>query len=233
MSAPQQEGHLHGHHVPADFPAPVRALAAVSRFLAVVEGVGIGTSLLALIGLATWQFATRNLRMHGFPSVPAAPDWTDNVLRHSVFLIGFLGAMYATFTTRHLRVDAVTRLASVRGRLLLRLVATAGAIAVCCFIIFAAWEYRASVLEETVQEGQVFTAGRGALIIVVGVAGMLLHFFVQLVIDATYVLGRREVPGWWIAEAVHGGEVDTELIEDLAARPDGDGAGTQAAGANK
>src|SRR6478736_3657281 len=117
-----------GHHVPDDFPAPIRALAAVSRTVAVLEGVGIGTALAALIALALWQFATRNLRMHGFPQVPGAPDWTDNVLRHAVFLIGFLGAMFASYTARHLRVDAVTRLGGVRVRLALRVAGTLGAL---------------------------------------------------------------------------------------------------------
>ena len=49
------------HHVPATWPAPIRALAALSRVLAVVEGVGIGVCLLAVVGLATWQFVERNL----------------------------------------------------------------------------------------------------------------------------------------------------------------------------
>lgn len=205
MSDPTH-AHKHGHFVPDDFPAPLRALAATSRALAVVEGVGIGASLSALVVLALWQLVTRNLRMHGFPNVPAAPDWTDNVLRHSVFLIGFLGAMYATFTARHLRVDAVTRLATVRSRLALRVAATIGAGVVASFVIRAAWAYRASVLGETAQEGQVFTPARGALIIVVGFAVVLFHFAVQLLIDATYLASGREVPSFWAAEAAHGGE---------------------------
>lgn len=222
MADPTQ-AHKHGHYVPHDFPAPLRALAAASRALAVIEGVGIGASLLALVGLALWQLVTRNLRMHGFPNVPAAPDWSDNVLRHSVFLIGFLGAMYATFTARHLRVDAITRLATVRGRLALRVCATAGAMVVAGFIIRAAWAYRASVLEETVQEGQLFTPARGALIIVVGFAAVLFHFAVQLALDATYLATGREVPAWWVAEAAHGGE--DLAVAEAEAEGEGDLAG--------
>jgi TRAP-type C4-dicarboxylate transport system permease small subunit len=211
MGTTPPDDRKHGHFVPDDFPAPVRALAATSRALAVAEGVGIGASLSALVFLALWQLVTRNLRMHGYPQVPAAPDWTDNVLRHSVFLIGFLGAMYATFTARHLRVDAVTRLAGVSARLRLRVVATLGAIVVCTLIVYAAWAYRTSVLDETTSEGQLFTPARGAMIIVVGIGSMIFHFVAQLVIDLTYILGGRAVPDWWIAEAAHGGE---DLVKD-------------------
>jgi TRAP-type C4-dicarboxylate transport system permease small subunit len=217
MSAPHDR--KLGHHLPDDFPAPVRALAALSRALAVVEGVGIGTSLAALVGLALWQLTTRNLRMHGFPNVPAAPDWTDNVLRHSVFIIGLLGAMFATYTARHLRVDAITRLAGIRARLLLRFLSTIGALVVCTLIVHAAWQYRVSVLDENAMEGTIFTAARGAMIIVVGVAGMMFHFFVQLVIDGTYLVTRREVPEWWIAEAAHGGEVEV-AVDELTDAPE-------------
>ena len=212
MADAGSEGHR--ADLPPDFPAPVRALASLSRFLAVIEGIGIGVSLFSLIALAAWQFVTRNLRMHGFPSVPSAPDWTDNVLRHSVFIIGFMGAMFATYTARHLRVDAVTRLAGERARLSLRVIAAMGAMVVLGFIIHSAWEYRASVLDETAQEGQLFTAARGAMIIIVGASGMLYHFFTQLAIDATYLLTSREIPPWWIAEASHGGEPVVDATTD-------------------
>jgi TRAP-type C4-dicarboxylate transport system permease small subunit len=204
-----------GHHVPEEFPAPIRGLAAVSRFVAVLEGVGIGISLVALIGLALWQFVTRNLRMHGVTWIPQNPEWLDidNVLRHAVFLIGFLGAMFASYTGRHLRVDAVTRLAGPRARMALRSLATMGALTVCAFIIYASWTYRATVLEETPEKGQIFTAARGALVIVVGTAGMALHFLIQLVLDVVYLVTGEEPPAWWIAEASHGGDAaaDSEV----------------------
>ena len=52
-----------GHHLPADFPAPVRALAAVSRALAVLEGAGIAVCLISLVALAVFQFIARNVRL--------------------------------------------------------------------------------------------------------------------------------------------------------------------------
>jgi len=219
MAAPHDERGGGGHHLPDDFPAFVRLLAAASRGLAVLEGVAIGVSLSALILVALWQSVARTLHMGILPSVPPAPDWTNGLLRHAVFIIGFTGAMFATYTARHLRVDAVTRLAGIRARLALRVAGALGATAVCGLIGYWAWLFRASVLDEGGQGGQVFDAGRGALILVVGVSCMAFHFLVQLCIDATYLVGAREVPAWWIAEATHGGEVEV-LYQDKTDAPE-------------
>lgn len=203
----------HGHYLPADFPAPVRALAFLSRVLAVFEGIGIAVSLTTLVVLALWQSIARTLHMGLLPSVQPAPDWTNNVLRHAVFLIGFLGAMFATYTARHLRIDAVTRVAGVRARLALRVVGTLGALVVSAAIAYWGWVFRNGVMDELGDAGQLFTASRGAVVLVVGVACMMFHMVVQLCIDLVYLASSREVPEWWIAEASHGGEVEVHADE--------------------
>src|SRR5438045_1937684 len=83
---------------PDSWPAPVRWLTKVSHGLAIAEGVGIGFCLLAVVFLATWQFVDRNLVQHHLIDpeslvgrVLSVPGWTDGVIRHSVFLLGFLG----------------------------------------------------------------------------------------------------------------------------------------------
>ena len=195
-----------GHHVPADFPAPVRALAALSRALAVLEGVGIALCLVTLIGLAVYQFVIRNLRLHGQLWAPALPPWIDGVIRHSVFALGFLGAAYATFTGRHIRIDAITRLVKPRLRMGLRLLTTAAAVAVCVVVVRAAHEFLEVCRQEAAEagnEGQIFTSARGAMVIIGGVALIGFHFFVQLCIDLVYVVSGRPPPAVWIAEA-HG-----------------------------
>ena len=93
--------------------------------------------------------------------------------------------------------------------------------AVCGFVIYAAWDYRNGVLDENVMAGQVFTPARGAMIIVVGMCGIQLHFLSQLVIDLTYLTTKRAVPSWWVAEAAHGGEVgisDDKTVSDKAVK---------------
>jgi TRAP-type C4-dicarboxylate transport system permease small subunit len=193
-----------GHHVPADFPAPVRALAAVSRALAVVEGAGMALCLLALVLLAVFQFVARNLRLHGQLWMPAPPDWVDGVIRHSVFVLGFLGAAYATFAGRHIRIDALTRLMRPRARLGVRLVTALGAAAVCGVVVRAALEFLAICQQEAAEvgnAGQVFTSARGAMVIIAGVALVGFHFLVQASIDAAYLLTGAAPPPHWIAEA--------------------------------
>src|SRR6185312_5009423 len=157
------------HHVPSTWPAPVRAIAALSRFLAVLEGVGIGACLLAVVGLATWQFIERNLTQHHLPFFHV-PPWTDGVIRHSVFMLGFLGGAYATYTGRHIRIDAVTRVVKAKKRMLLRAFTTLAAMIIVGLITKAAIDFRKITLQESGEASQsqeLFTPARGALIMVI------------------------------------------------------------------
>ena len=193
-----------GHHVPPQFPRPIRALAALSRALAVVEGVGIAACLISLVGLAVFQFVARNLRLHGLPSVPPPPAWIDGVIRHSVFVLGFLGAAYATFTGRHIRIDALTRLLPPRARLAVRIVTALMAVVICALVARAGYEFLLVCREEAAElanEEQLFTSARGALVIIVGVVLVGFHFLVQVAIDAVYTFGGHPPPAHWIAEA--------------------------------
>ena len=228
------------HHVPSTWPAPVRGIAALSRILAVLEGVGIGACLLAVVGLATWQFIERNLTQHHLPFFHV-PPWTDGVIRHSVFMLGFLGGAYATYTGRHIRIDAVTRVVKSKKRMALRALTTLVAIVIVSLFAKAAYGFYKITLQETGEASQaqeLFTPARGAMIIVVGYAVIAFHFFVQTVIDICWLVSRGEPPAEWIAEAAHGAELppedsavaaahdpaglkETARREDAAAREDG------------
>ena len=197
-----------GHYPPANFPGPVRAIAALSRLLALLEGVGIAICLTSLIGLAVFEFISRNLRSHHQLWFPDIPVWTDGVIRHSVFVLGFLGAAYATFTGRHIRIDALTRTVGVRSRLLLRVVTTLAALALLALLERAAFDFYQVCLEEQGEasmQGQLFTSSRGALVIMGGLGLIAFHFFVQVLLDLTFLIKRQTPPPTWIAEA-HGGD---------------------------
>src|SRR4051812_41888601 len=207
-----------GHHVPSTWPLPIRALAGLSRALAVVEGIGIGVCLLSVIGLATWQFLDRNLTQHHIPFVPV-PGWIDGVIRHSVFLLGFLGGAYATYTGRHIRIDAVTRVVPPRRRMMLRIFTTLAAIGIVTLFSWAAYGFYTVTLEEAgeaSQAGQLFTPSRGAAIIVLGYAVIGFHFLVQLVLDVSWLVSKQEPPSEWVAEASH---VDLTPVEDASLAP--------------
>ena len=228
------------HHVPSTWPAPVRGIAALSRLFAVLEGVGIGACLLAVVGLATWQFIERNLTQRHLPFFHV-PPWTDGVIRHSVFMLGFLGGAYATYTGRHIRIDAVTRVVKAKRRMLLRVFTTLAAIVIVGIFAKAAFGFYRITLQETGEASQaqeLFTPARGALFIVAGYSVIAFHFFVQAVIDVCWLLSKSEPPAEWIAEAAHGAELpaedsavaaahdpmglkETAEREDAAAREDG------------
>ncbi len=200
------------HHVPSTWPAPIRWLAALSRVFAVLEGVGIGFCLLAVVALATWQFVERNLTQRHIPFFHV-PPWTDGVIRHSVFMLGFLGGAYATYTGRHIRIDAVTRVLKARRRMLLRSVTTLAAIVIVGLFARAAIDFFHITQQETGEASQaqeLFTPARGALIIVFGYAIIAFHFFVQTVIDVCWLVSKQEPPAEWIAEAAHGAELPAE-----------------------
>jgi TRAP-type C4-dicarboxylate transport system permease small subunit len=212
-----------GHHVPPDFPAPVRALAALSRALAVLEGAGIAACLVALVALAVLQFVARNLRLHGQVWVPPPPLWIDGVIRHAVFVLGFLGAAYATFTARHIRIDALTRLAPPRTRLALRIPTALAAAAICAVVAWAGYQFLVVCREEASElanQAQLFTSARGAMVIIAGVLVVGFHFLVQVVIDVVYVVTGRHPPAIWVAEAGHG-EAAPTAGEDPGADPGG------------
>jgi TRAP-type C4-dicarboxylate transport system permease small subunit len=199
---------------PDHWPAPVRWLTVLSHWLAIAEGVGIGFCLLAVVFLATWQFVDRNLVQHhfvnpdsGFGKLLSVPGWTDGVIRHSVFLLGFLGGAYATYTGRHIRIDAVTRVLKPQRRMLLRAVTTLAALAIVVIFVKAGWGFYQVTLEETgeaSQAGQLFTPARGALIMVIGYAVIAFHFLVQIVLDVSWLISKDTPPPEWIAEATHG-----------------------------
>jgi TRAP-type C4-dicarboxylate transport system permease small subunit len=202
-SARPVEAERPGQECPATWPAPLRALTALSRVLAVIEGAGIIFFLLAVIFLATWQFVERNLVQRHLPFFHV-PGWADGVVKHSVFLLGFFGAGYATFTGRHIRIDAITRLLDVRKRLVLRVITTIGALVIVSLFTKATVGVYKLFLEEAgeaSQAEQLFTSSRGALIMVIGYAVIAFHFLVQIALDVGWLLSKQPPPPSYIAEA--------------------------------
>jgi TRAP-type C4-dicarboxylate transport system permease small subunit len=192
-----------GQQCPEGWPAPLRALTKLSRALAIVEGGGIIFFLAATIVLATWQCVERNLVQHHLPFFKT-PPWIDGVIRHSVFLLGFIGGAYATFSARHIRIDAVTRVLSVKKRLALRVLTTLAAFAIVTLFTWAAWGVYKLCLEESgeaAQAEQLFTTARGAMVMVIGYAVIAFHFVVQIALDLGWLVSKSEPPPSYISEA--------------------------------
>ncbi len=193
-----------------------RVMLRFNDGLALVEGAGIFAFLAALTLLATWQFVARNLRPLG---VEPAPFWVDSVIRHAVFFIGFLGAAFATYMSKHLRVDAVTRGLSPRARLVARLVTTVFAAAVCGLLAKGGYEFYADVVAfesgDVTQTDEVITTAMGSLAMPAGFGLVLWHLFVQLVVDALWLVSGEPIPASLLADAHEGeGLYDPEAHDD-------------------
>ena len=181
----------------------MRALVGLSRLFAILEGIGIILFLAATILLATWQCVDRNLTQHHLPSVHT-PPWIDGVIRHSVFLLGFIGGAFATFSARHIRIDAVTRILSVKKRIFVRALTTIAALGLVTLFTWAAWGVYKLCLEEAgeaAQADQLFTTARGAMVMVIGYAVIAFHFFVQIALDIGWLFAKSDPPASYISEA--------------------------------
>jgi TRAP-type C4-dicarboxylate transport system permease small subunit len=141
--------HLQRHHeVPPNWPAPLRWLTALSRFLAVVEGIGIALSLTLVVGMLTWQFVERNLVQNHLWFF-RVPPWADGFIRHTVFILAFLGGAYATYTGRHIRFDAVTRVLHSRKKIAMRAFTTFFAIGIVTLFAWSAYGFYQVLVEES------------------------------------------------------------------------------------
>lgn len=70
--------------------------------LQMLENAFLALLLLAMISLSFLQVVLRNVADTGFV-------WIDPLLRHLLLWIGFLGALLATRTGRHISIDALSR----------------------------------------------------------------------------------------------------------------------------
>ena len=197
------------HKVPDHWPAPMRWLTALSRGLATAEGVFIGMSLAIVVLMLTWQCIERNLVQAHYWFF-RVPPWADGFIRHTVFMLAFFGGAYATYTGRHIRFDAISRMAKSRKKLMLRAFTTACAIGVVGLFTWAAYGfYNVLKMEagEASQADEIFTPSRGAMIMVLGYGTIAFHFFVEWCIDIGWLLSKKEPPAEWVADAGHGGEI--------------------------
>lgn len=85
-------------------------LAATSRVLARIEDGALAVVLVGLIGLASTQILLRNAFDTGFL-------WADELIRLMVLWLAVFGAVAASRTDRHIRIDILARLLPAKGRL--------------------------------------------------------------------------------------------------------------------
>lgn len=67
--------------------------------------------------------------------------WGDDLLRHGVLWISFLGAARATAENKHIRIDLLPRLLPARGRFVVDLICTSFACLLCLVLLWASWNF--------------------------------------------------------------------------------------------
>jgi TRAP-type C4-dicarboxylate transport system permease small subunit len=109
-------------------------LHRLDRALAWLERASVVLFLVSLLLLGLAQVILRNVFASGL-------FWADDILRHLVLWIGFLGASLVTREQRHLRMDVLTHWLPWRYQAWLNLLTSLLAMAACALLAHAAWTY--------------------------------------------------------------------------------------------
>ncbi|MFP3869436.1 MAG: TRAP transporter small permease [Syntrophobacteria bacterium] len=67
--------------------------------------------------------------------------WADELLRHGVLWLSFLGAARATAENKHIRIDVVPRLLPTLGRFAAALIYSLFSLFVCLALLWASWKF--------------------------------------------------------------------------------------------
>ena len=106
----------------------------LDRLLAGLERAVVVVLLLSLLLLGLLQIILRNVFASGL-------FWADEVLRHLVLWLGFLGASLAAHEQRHLRMDVLARCMPAGGQPWLALLINLFAASGCAILAQAAWTF--------------------------------------------------------------------------------------------
>jgi TRAP-type C4-dicarboxylate transport system permease small subunit len=114
-------------------PSPSK-LKKISQFLGNLEQ----WVLVLLLGFLT-VFAVTQIILRNFLS--AGLVWGDDLLRHGVLWISFLGATRATLEKKHIRIDLLPRVLPGRMSLIADFVCCFISLFVCVLLTWASWNF--------------------------------------------------------------------------------------------
>ena len=114
---------------------PLRGhLKRISQFLGDLEKWVLVLLLGFLAAFAVTQIILRNFFSTGFV-------WGDDLLRHGVLWISFLGATRATLERKHIRIDLLPRILPGRMSLIADFVSCFISLVVCVLLLWASWNF--------------------------------------------------------------------------------------------
>ena len=94
--------------------------------------------LVLLLGFLT-AFALAQIIFRNFLSVGLV--WGDDLLRHGVLWISFLGAARATLERKHIRIDLLPRVLPVRLSFIADFMCCLISFVVCLLLLWASWNF--------------------------------------------------------------------------------------------
>lgn len=109
-------------------------LKKISQFLGNLEK----WVLVLLLGFLT-AFALAQIILRNFLSVGLV--WGDDLLRHGVLWISFLGAARATLERKHIRIDLLPRVLPVRLSFIADFMCCLISFVVCLLLLWASWNF--------------------------------------------------------------------------------------------
>ena len=111
-----------------------KVLRGVSHFFGYMEKGAIILLVSVLVVFSLLQITLRNFFSTGL-------IWGDELLRHGVLWISFLGAARATVENKHIRIDLLPRLLPVRSRLVVELFCALFSCLLCLILFWASWTF--------------------------------------------------------------------------------------------
>lgn len=115
----------------ASFSSYVKRL---SRFIGHLEKWVLVLLLFFLAAFAVAQIILRNFFSFGLV-------WGDDLLRHGVLWISFLGATRATLENKHIRIDLLPRVLPARLSFIADLMCCLISLVVCLLLLWASWNF--------------------------------------------------------------------------------------------
>ncbi|HEX9973577.1 MAG TPA: TRAP transporter small permease [bacterium] len=152
----------------------MKYISWLNNFLAKIETAFLITILLTMIFLAFLQVILRNF-------FSTSILWGDTFLRHLVLWVGFIGASLATKESRHINIDALSRLLPKPAKKATTIIINLFAAAVCFFLMRASITF----LKSEQASGSTLFAEIPVwifqIIIAIGFGLMMLRFFIHAV----------------------------------------------------
>jgi TRAP-type C4-dicarboxylate transport system permease small subunit len=93
----------------------MKFLHTIDDFIAKIETVSLIVFLSVMLSLGFLQVILRNVFSSGF-------SWADMLLRHLVLWVGLIGASLATKSERHINMDALSRILSLKAKVIMGII---------------------------------------------------------------------------------------------------------------